>query len=118
MSPERTPGRGSRPTLSAADYPTLESFFSGYLHEDFVADHGSPEGALRTFQTDADKEEQRRFAREAEGLLDAAANLPFDVVAEFIGRDLGAAWRPTNLGQLERLLSRSPSQAKRTSGGS
>jgi hypothetical protein len=116
MSPDRTPTRGNRPALLAADYPTLETFFSGYLHEDFVAVHGSPQGALRAFRADANKGEQRRFAREAVALLDAAEKLPFDVVANFIRRDLGASWRPTGLGQLQRLL-RDPQHAKRSSGG-
>jgi hypothetical protein len=104
MSTERRPRPGSRPPLVPADYPTLESFFSGYLHEDFVAVHGSPSAALRAFRAEASQEEQRRFAREAAALLDAAATLPFDTVAEFVRRGLGAAWRPTELAQLERLL--------------
>ena len=118
MTPRRTPAPGSRPALLAADYPTLGSFFAGYLHEDFVEDHGSPEEALRAFRADADGEGQERVTRESAGLLDAAARLPFDVVADFIRRDLGAAWRPADLAQLERLLRRSPGQATRTSGGS
>ncbi|HEY3384732.1 MAG TPA: hypothetical protein VGK32_23470 [Vicinamibacterales bacterium] len=118
MAPRRTLARGSRPTLSAADYPTPGSFFAGYLHEDFVEDHGSLEEALRAFRADADEEEQERFTRESAGLLEAAARLPYDVVAGFIRRDLGATWRPTDLAQLERLLGRSPDQAKRASGGS
>lgn len=111
MTPRRTPARGT-PTLSAADYPTLESFFSGYLHEDFVHLHGSPDGALRAFDADADADERRRFAREAAALLDAAAGLPFETVAQFIRRGLGAAWRPADAGALERLLR--PRPAKHT----
>jgi hypothetical protein len=114
MSPERTPTRGSGPTLVRADYPTLEVFFSGYLHEDFVAVHGSPSAALRAFRADANKEEQRRFALEAVALLDAAATLSFNVVVDFIRGELGASWRPANLGQLQRLL-RDPHHAKRSS---
>jgi hypothetical protein len=108
MTSRRTPA-GGKPTLSASRYPTLESFFSGYLHEDFVVDHGSPQGALRAFETDASQEERRAFAGEASALLDAAETLPFETVANFIRRDLGAAWRPANVGELERLL-RPPSR--------
>jgi len=32
------------------DYPQLRQFFQGYLHEDFVQEHGSPEAALRAFE--------------------------------------------------------------------
>jgi hypothetical protein len=103
MTSRRTPA-GGKPTLSASRYPTLESFFSGYLHEDFVVDHGSPQGALRAFETDASQEERRAFDREASALLDATATLPFETVADFVRRGLGAAWRPANVRELEHLL--------------
>jgi hypothetical protein len=104
MTPRRKSGRDSRGPLTAADYPALETFFSGYLHEDFVQDHGTPQRALRAYRADAGAEEKARFEREARHLLEAAATLPFDAVAGFIRRDLGAAWRPTGIEELEQLL--------------
>ncbi len=38
---------------AASEFPELARVFSGYLHEDFVAQHGSPEAALRAFREDA-----------------------------------------------------------------
>lgn len=103
MTPGRPPARG-KPTLSAADYPALASFFSGYLHEDFVEEHGSPSHARRAFEQDASPDERTQWAREAAAFLEAAAAFPFDRVLDFLRRDLGAAWRPANLADLERLL--------------
>jgi hypothetical protein len=90
--------------LAAADYPALESFFSGYLHEDFVEEHGTPAGALRAFRTDADAADIERFEHEAARLLAATAELPLEDVAEFIRRELGGTWRPASLKQLQDLL--------------
>jgi hypothetical protein len=101
MTSRRTP---RRPTLRAADYPTLESFCGGYLHEDFVAEYGSASKALDAFRADASPQERGALEREADLLLKAAATVPFDTVAEFIRRDLGAAWRPADLKALQRLL--------------
>jgi hypothetical protein len=90
--------------LLAADYPTLESFCGGYLHEDFVAEYGSVSKALDAFRADAGPKEREALDREAAALLKAAATVPFDTVAEFIRRELGAAWRPADLKALGRLF--------------
>jgi len=90
--------------LSAARWPMLAWFFSGYLHEDYLADHGSPEGALRAWRDDASSRERAAFERESRELIDAAARVPFDTIAAFVRRDLGSAWRPSDRARLERLL--------------
>ena len=38
---------------AAFEFPELKRVFSGYLHEDFAAEYGSPEAALRSFREDA-----------------------------------------------------------------
>jgi hypothetical protein len=101
MTSRRTPRRRA---LLAADYPTLESFCGGYLHEDFVAEYGSASKALDAFRADASQKERQDLRREAAALLKASATVPFDSVADFIRRDLGAAWRPADLHELERLF--------------
>ncbi len=99
-----TKGRSSPPSLSAARFPHLESFFSGYLHEDYVVDHGSPEGALRAWRLDASTKENQRLDEEARQLLLVADTLPFDQIAAFIRRDLGSAWKPSDPARLKRLF--------------
>jgi hypothetical protein len=101
MTSRRSPRRR---TLLAADFPALESFCGGYLHEDFVAEHGTASRALDAFRADASPKEREELHREAAALLKAAATVPFDTVAEFIRRDLGAAWRPADLKELEKLF--------------
>ena len=46
-------------------FPALRRVFSGYLHEDAIAEHGSVEAALNAFRADASPAELRRFQKEA-----------------------------------------------------
>jgi hypothetical protein len=96
--------------LSPATFPQLQSFFSGYLHEDFLVEYGSPEGALRAWRMDASTKESQQLDREAARLLEAATNLPFDRVAAFVRRDLGSSWRPSDKPRLEKLFASTPAK--------
>ena len=60
------------------DYPQLRQFFEGYLHEDFMQEHRSPQGALRAFEADASAAELRRFRAEAEELFRRALAIDQD----------------------------------------
>lgn len=82
----------------------LESFFSGYLDEDFAAEHGTPEGALRAWRMDASARENQQLDREARRLIEIATSTSFDTVAAFIRRDLGSSWRPADLKRLMKLF--------------
>lgn len=101
-----------RPVLSTTAFPQLESFFSGYLHEDFRVEYGSPEGALRAWRMDATARESQQLDQEAELLLTAAATTPFDAIAAFVRRDLGSAWRPFDVARLQALFARAPGRAR------
>jgi hypothetical protein len=67
--------------------------FSGYLHEDFVAEYGSPEAALRAFRADASADEWRRFQREAKRFAALASLRGFEDVGKLMQR-LGSRWTP------------------------
>jgi hypothetical protein len=85
------------------DFPALRDFLIGYLHEDFVADHGSPEGAVRAFARDADegelqalKDDSSRFAARIDtwSWTDARRAL----------RSLGGGWAPASRAALKSFL--------------
>ncbi len=38
---------------TADDYPQLEAFFCGYLHQDYPEEHGTVAGAVAAFRRDA-----------------------------------------------------------------
>jgi hypothetical protein len=113
MIPRKPPAPATYPVLSAGSFPQLGSFFSDYLHDEFLVDYGSPEGALRAWRLEASPKESQQFDREAERLLDAASKMPFDTIAAFVRRGLGSAWRPSDRARLQKLFAAPPRRASR-----
>ena len=86
-----------------AAFPELRRVFSGYLHEDFASETGTPEAALREFRADAAPAERRRFKREVKRFLEHAATINFDEVRDLVYR-LGSRWTPPSREALVKLL--------------
>ena len=78
---------------AASEFPALAHAFSGYLHEDFAVEYGTPEAALQAFHQDASPAEWRRFQREVTRLLRLAATREFEDVCSLLQR-LGSRWTP------------------------
>ena len=91
--------------VTAAAFPELRRVFTGYLHEDFVAEHGTPEGALRAFHADADPGEVRRFHNEAKRFLARTRTMEFNQLRALLG-ELGCRWNPATREALVALLTR------------
>ena len=87
----------------ALDYPELRRFFEGYMHEDFVHEHGTPEGALRAYEADASEPERRRLRSEATKML-AAVEAGTLADARSLLAGLGARWTPRSLAALKKWL--------------
>ncbi len=90
-------------TRRVPGFPALERVFSGYLHEDYAAEHGSAEAALRAFHEDASPAEWRRFQREAKRLAALASERDFDDICTLVHR-LGSRWTPPSRDALVALL--------------
>jgi hypothetical protein len=88
---------------AASRFPALERVFSGYLHEDFAAEYGSAEAALRAFRDDASPAEWRRFQREAKLLVKLIDDRDFDHVCHVL-RQLGSRWVPPSRAALIAVL--------------
>jgi hypothetical protein len=86
-----------------SEFPELERVFSGYLHEDFAADYGTPDKALRAFQDDASPAEWRRFQREAHRLARLTTERDFDEICRLL-HQLGSRWTPPSREALIGLL--------------
>ena len=93
--------------LTAASFPELRRVLTGYLHEDLVAEHGTPEKALQAFRADANPAERRRFKKEATRFLDRTRALDFDQVRDLLNQ-LGCRWMPPSREALVALLSDFP----------
>lgn len=84
-------------------FPELHRVFTGYLHEDVLAEAGTPEGALRTFWADATPGERRRFQREVTRFLARTAELTLDDLRALVHK-LGCSWIPPSREALVTLL--------------
>lgn len=98
-----------RPSASA--FPELQKFFGGYLHEDFVEMHATPEGALRAFEADASDAERRRFRSEVARLRELVESAKLDDVRALL-QELGAKWVPRSRADLTKWLSEAVGDAE------
>lgn len=90
-------------TLKPSDFPELQRVFTGYLHEDFLDEYGTPRAALRAFHDDANGSERRRFSAEMRRFLEQTATLDFNELRAVIAR-LGCHWSPRSRQALVSLL--------------
>jgi hypothetical protein len=82
---------GRTPSLRA--FPVLAAFAPAYLHEDAMAEFGSPQGAVMAFAQDESAAEVERLAQELEAL---AACEPAQI-SRLLAR-LGCALEPQAFG--------------------
>lgn len=90
--------------VKASDFPELRRVFTGYLHEDFVEEYGTPEAALRTFSEDASAAERERFRAEVRRFLEVTAALDFAKLRALLDR-LGSRWSPPSRTAVVKWLS-------------
>jgi hypothetical protein len=84
-------------------FPELRRVFDGYLHEDVLVEHGTPEAALRAYRADADLADRRRFRSEVKRFLAQTRGLDFDSVRALVSQ-LGCRWIPPSREALIALL--------------
>jgi len=92
-----------RPAVTRAQYPSLVEFLSGYLHQDFVAEHGTPAGAYQAFLSDASPAEIRNLQRETRAFLAATHAASWPVMRDAF-LTLSSAWQPPSQALLDRFL--------------
>ena len=96
---------GAGAPLRAKDFPALCEFLAGYLHQDFTAEHGSPEAAARAFRANAEESQSKTVAAELNRFLERCGDLPFEQTRDLFTETLGSAWRPSHPAALRHLLS-------------
>lgn len=90
--------------VKLSDFPELRRVFTGYLHEDFLEEHGTAAAALRAFAADAGAAERKRFRDEARRFLELTSDHDFAKVLTLVHR-LGSRWRPPSREELVSALS-------------
>ena len=98
-------------TKAAAAYPELRRAFEGYLHEDFIEEHGTAARALDAFVSDANAGERRRLAAEITRFLAKTSRLDLEAASALLA-DLGAAWAPPSVEVLRATLDAAARRAR------
>jgi hypothetical protein len=97
--------RRDRPrAVSARRFPVIRTLLRGYLHEDYAAEHGSAEGAVRAFCKDASPQEREKLAEEWRRLSVNTASWTVADIGVLLTRDFGSAWMPGSKQELTRLF--------------
>jgi hypothetical protein len=101
--------RSARPSsgraVSRTEVPALAAFLSGYLHQDLLAEHASPEAALHAFMEAATRAERDQLAVDWHTFHTTTAAWPLTAVRRAL-TDLGSAWVPPTRSRLEALFAR------------
>ena len=97
--PERTPAR----RVTRDQFPALSEFLAGYLHEDFLQEHGSPAAAARAFAADANAPDRQALVVEMRRFLGLTEGWPLNDLRQAL-TTLGAAWRPASRAEVEALV--------------
>jgi CdiI immunity protein len=90
-------------TIRRAQVPALANFARAYLHEDFEAEYGSPEGAAAAFSADASETERADLARDIAHLTTNAGRWSVAALQRFMTREIGGAWRPESVDAVKAL---------------
>jgi hypothetical protein len=100
---QRSTSRGSKARqVSPSRFPALRALLRGYLHEDFAADYGTAEAAVRAFSAEASPDQVRDVTREWQRFSVLTASWTISDVRETLSRDLGAAWHPATRRELQQ----------------
>ena len=85
-------------------YPHLAIFFRGYLHEDFLAEHGSARKALAAFRADLSPADRPALDAERRRLALALQQLTLVEIRRLIREDFRSAWNPATHSAVMALL--------------
>jgi hypothetical protein len=99
-------GRETSPVGEPVDwsrFPALTDFLRGYLHEDFPEEHGSSEEAARAFLRAASSSEREALLADWATLSRTIRGLSLEQIRTLLADDLGCAWQPGSLDEMDRL---------------
>ena len=88
--------------FDASEFPVLQEFFSGYLHEDFNDEYGSAASAARAFRGDASPEESAQARLEWAKLRKILTGRSMPEIQISLEK-MGGAWRPQDLEEFHSL---------------
>lgn len=94
-----------KPRVHRHRFPALEAFFLGYLHQDLAVVHGSVDGAMDAFISEADTDDLHRLANEWRALESLLVERSVSERFEALRR-LGCTWLPEAWVDVEAVFAR------------
>lgn len=113
-APPATGGPGG-PVAACRRLRALRHCLRGYLHEDYAAEHGDAEGAMRAFCRDATPAEVCAVRDEWQTFSQLTKGWDIGAVASLLTRELGSSWVPASGRQLAAVARILDAACQRTS---
>jgi len=88
----------------SSDLKALRAFVGGYLHQDFVAEHKTPAGALDAYCREADRAEILELEGDLDHFMAKTSAMPFIAAREIFVRELHSGWAPPDRAALTDLV--------------
>lgn len=82
-------------------WPSLTSLFSGYLHQDFTAEHGSAANAVRARLTEMPADEAVELSAEWRRFLNVTSGTELGTRARLLRELAGGSWAPASEQEFE-----------------
>ncbi len=84
-------------------WSNLRAVLDGYLHQDFVVEHGSAAAAIRAWLADAHGENATAVASEWRSFLNITAGADVEARARALREAAGGAWAPATAAEFEEV---------------
>ena len=102
--PDKPQRSGPKKMFGDSDLSALRAFVGGYLHQDFVAEHKTPAGALDVYCREASRQEILELESDLDRFINKTSAIGFGEVRELFVRELHSGWAPPNRAALAHLL--------------
>ena len=79
----------------------LQALLDGYLHQDFVVEHGTAGRAVEAWRADASPQEARAAASEWRSFLNVTAGMDVATRAQVLRELAGGAWAPITVADFD-----------------
>lgn len=101
-SPSRPPDAARGP----ARWPHLRALLDGYLHQDFVVEHGDAGQAVQAWLSDASRDEVISASSEWRSFLNVTSGMDVAARARALRDLVGGAWDPDGREEFDAVSSR------------
>lgn len=82
-------------------WPCLESLLAGYLHQDFVVEHGDAPAAVRAWLAESTPDQAVTLSSEWRSFLNVTSGMDVETRARTLRDIAGGSWAPRDAAEFE-----------------